>query len=83
MSERAPCVVVGCCNSSAKWAGSRYICSKHWPLVPKASKRRYRLVCRRRDREADPARKHRLQLLAWRMWDRLERLAQERAVGIG
>lgn len=83
MIERAPCVVVGCRNSSGKWAGSRYVCSKHWPLVPKAAKRRYRLVCRRWAREADPSRKARLDALARRMWDRLERLAQERAVGIG
>lgn len=37
--HRAVCVVPGCSNSSAKFAGYQYICGPHWRMIPKALKR--------------------------------------------
>ena len=79
----AMCIVVGCRNCSAKWSGHRYICSKHWPAVPKTMRRRYRLVCRKLKAEAHPTHRQLLSRLAAMMGARIERTAQVRAVGIG
>lgn len=49
MTERLPCDVPGCRNSSRKWATLgcvSYICGPHWRMVPKRLKRRRRLICR-------------------------------------
>lgn len=47
MTERAVCVVPGCRNSSARYARSRYLCSRHWREVPRWMKRRRQRIARR------------------------------------
>jgi hypothetical protein len=74
---RIRCVVPHCActrgdrKNSPVAPGMEFICRKHWALVPKAWKRRRRLFARRQRRDLEA-----------KMWDRMKRIAIERAVGI-
>lgn len=96
MIERSVCIVPGCCNSSAKYAGYRYICSRHWRDVPRWMKRRDRALIRRykdaglvRDSPdgldwqhlGSPAGKKAYRTLT-RSWNLIERAAIRRAAGL-
>lgn len=90
MTERAVCEVPGCTNSSARFAGSEYLCSRHWRMVPGRLKRRRTRIVRlltKRGRlltttthylpQDDAA--HRL---LWSLWRRMVTAAIEGAAGI-
>lgn len=83
--ERSVCIVVGCRNSSAKWAGQRYICGPHWRPIPKAMKRVHRrtwaIFEKARQARDEPRMGRAIDAFNWN-WKRLERAAQEKAVGI-
>ncbi len=70
------CVVPGCPNArgdrtSVVADGKESICLKHWGAIPRTWRRRLRLFEKRGRMD-----------LASRMWERIKRLAIERAVGL-
>lgn len=88
MSERIPCVVIGCKRTAPKeWAGedTEIICGKHWRLVPASVRRRYSRL-RRLHRKAVAANRpiviEELERMEHRLWGEIKSSAIEAAVGI-
>lgn len=83
MTVRSVCVVPFCRNSSAKWAGYRYICGPQWRALPRATKAEHRRLWRVW-RDAAAGTEKQLALQAFQeQWDVCEMQAIERAAGIG
>lgn len=87
MTERAVCIVPGCRNSSAVWAGWPYICALHWRGVSKATKREHRRTAREANALCNgPMSTYKLWAAAHARfkenWAECEREAIERAAGL-
>lgn len=63
----AVCEVPGCTNCSQRFAGQEYLCSRHWPMVPRRLRlRRARLRQRYARRRVDSDRYNRVNMVIWR-----------------
>lgn len=82
-SERVRCAVPGCHRTHAPFedGSSEWICGKHWDAIPKTYRRvHYRF---RRRFKAGRLSSNSIRLWNERIWERLKRVAIERAAGIG
>jgi hypothetical protein len=88
--SRVCCEVPGCPNTSAKFVGQEYLCSRHYRLVPKKLKRRRAALARmlhRRERLTYEAgtyvtRDLKAGWLMYRVWQSMVKAAIERAAGL-
>lgn len=66
-------------DSGERWWA---FCRKHWPMVPRSTKRRIRMLQRAIDREDNLVRLQTLAAAYWRLLDRTVERVTERAMGI-
>jgi hypothetical protein len=81
-SDRIPCLVPNCRRTAPKAKyppRTQIICQKHWPLVPTRVRRLHAAIHRKAKRTGwTPA----LQRVASFHWQRIRRIAIEKAVGL-
>lgn len=92
MSEREPCQVLGCRNSSArsKKLGCQYLCFRCWSQVPRWMKQRRNRVARALERQGEiqtggevyDCRSARAGQLMWLAWRSMVGAAVRRSAGI-
>lgn len=92
MTDRIPCVVIGCRRSRKPWSdGSdhRWVCGTHWRHVSKVKKRRMSWALRRWNKitgrgaaHTNDVRAQALSRIWWRTFDTACKEAIEAAVGI-